>query len=165
MLCSLNLRRGLSLGITAFAVAGLAHAHSFNVGDIRVDHPYAMPTPGGIKTGAVYFRTVSNKGKRADRLLSATSVVAERIELHRMVTDMGVMRMRQVDHVTIPPGDGPAFRHGQSDAYHLMLINLRSPLKEGERFSVRLKFEIAGEKEVTVWVQNPKGAASEHHKH
>jgi copper(I)-binding protein len=44
-----------------------------------------------------------------------------------------------------------------------MLINLKAPLKEGDRFPVWLRFEIAGEKEVTVWVQKPKGTSSDHH--
>ena len=44
-----------------------------------------------------------------------------------------------------------------------LLINLKVPLKEGDRFPVWLRFENSGEREVTVWVQRPKGASSDHH--
>jgi copper(I)-binding protein len=164
MLMHLPARLALLLVACAvFLPATLVQAHSFTVGEIKIDHPYAPPTPGGVKNGAVYFRAIENSGKKPDRLLSARAQVAERVELHRMQMDGAVMRMREVEAILLPTGPGPSFRHGQSDAYHLMLINLKAPLKEGDRFPVWLRFENAGEKEVTVWVQKPKGASSDHH--
>jgi copper(I)-binding protein len=141
----------------------IAHAHGSSAGDIRIDHPYATPTRPGLSTGAVYFRALRNEGGVEDRLVSAQTPAARRVELHRMQMDGAVMRMREVESILLPTGSGPSFRHGQSDAYHLMLINLKAPLKEGDQFPVWLRFENAGEKEVTVWVQRPKGASSDHH--
>ena len=147
----------LALAILMTQVAWSVHAHSFKTGDITIDHPYALPSPAGMKNGAVYFRGMENQGKQADRLVSARSDVAERVELHHMQMDGSVMRMREVESVGLPPGKGVLFRHGQPNAYHLMLINLKAPLKEGDRFPIWLKFQYAGEKRVMVWVQNPRG--------
>jgi copper(I)-binding protein len=157
-------RFALLTGVCAVvSLTSLAHAHSSKVGDLKIDHPYALPTPGGVKNGAVYFRAIDNSGKTPDRLLGARSAVSERVELHHMKMVGAVMRMREVGSISLPPGPAPSFRHGQPEAYHLMLINLKAPLKEGDRFAVWLKFENAGEKEVTVWVQKPKGTSSGHH--
>ena len=159
-----SVRFVLFIGVClAFLPITIDYAHSFKAGEIRIDHPYATPTPGGVKNAAVYFRAIKNNGKQADRLLSARSTVAERVEFHHMQMDGQVMRMREVGAIALPSGAGPSFRHGQPNAYHLMLINLKAPLKEGDRFPVWLRFENSGEKEVAVWVQRPKGSSSDHH--
>lgn len=164
MLMHFSVRFALFIGVCSVLLPiTLVHAHSFKAGDIKIDHPYAAPTPGGVKNGAVYFRSIENGGKQSDRLVSARSTVAERVELHHMQMDGPVMRMREVEAIVLPLGTGPSFRHGQPNAYHLMLINLKAPLKEGGRFPVWLRFENSGEKEVTVWVQRPKGSSSDHH--
>jgi copper(I)-binding protein len=47
-----------------------------------------------------------------------------------------------------------------------MLIGLKQPLKDGDRFPMTLRFEKAGEREVMVWVQTPRGGAGVHpHQH
>jgi copper(I)-binding protein len=140
-----------------------ADAHEFKLGSILMDHPYSTPTAPGARAGAVYFRTLINRGRTPDRLVEARASVAGRVELHRMRLDEGVMRMREVDGIDLPPGQAVPFRHGQSDAFHLMLFDLKAPLKEGDRFSVWLRFREAGEIEVTAWVQTPKGQSGAHH--
>lgn len=167
MLAGSLVRFGLSTGVCAVvSLTTFAQAHSSKVGNLKIDHPYATPTLAGVKNGAVYFRAIENSGKTPDRLLAARSTVSERAELHHIKMDGTVVRMREVEMISLPPGPSPSFRHGQSEAYRLMLINLKAPLKEGDRFAVWLKFEKAGEKEVTVWVQKPKGTSSgQHHNH
>jgi hypothetical protein len=131
-----------------------AAAHDFRVGAIVIDHPYAPPTPGGATTGAVYFRTLKNTGRDPDRLLSATSPAAATVELHRSTIENDVMKMRHLPVLELPPGASLKVRHGGE--IHLMLIGLKAPLKNGDRFPVRLKFERAGEREVVVHVQLPR---------
>lgn len=140
-----------------------AWAHGFKAGGVRIDHPYATPTLQGTQTGAVYFRGLSNQGKTADRLLQAQSSVAGTVEIHRMTLDGGVMRMRAVDAIDLPAGDSVPTRHDQSNGYHLMLHHLKAPLKEGDRFTLRLRFEQAGWQDVVVWVQNPRKPAAHTH--
>jgi copper(I)-binding protein len=64
-----------------------AESHDFKLGSIRIDHPYSTPTPPGAQTGAVYFRTLINRGRTSDRLIEARTSVAGRVELHRMRMD------------------------------------------------------------------------------
>lgn len=137
----------------------LAHAHDVRAGDLRIDHPYATPTRPGLSTGAVYFRGIRNTGQAADRLLSARTPAAARVEIHRMQMDGEVMKMRAVPALELPPGATVPLRHGSSDGHHLMLLELSAPLKDGDRFPVRLNFERAGEHEVMVWVQTPRDQA------
>ena len=159
--CSKALRAAaLALG---FALAAPAGAHDFKLGPLRIDHPYALPTVAGVSTGAVYLRTLRNTGAQSDRLVGARTPVAAAVEIHRSVVDgQGVMRMRAIEAVELPPRSELHVRHGGE--HHLMLIGLKAPLKNGDRFPITLRFEKAGEREVVVWVQQPRGvpAAGEH---
>ncbi len=147
------------------ALGGPAAAHDFKLGPLRIDHPYATPTPPGAAHGAAYLRGIHNTGDQADRLVGASTPVARAVEIHRSVIDArNVMRMRAVDGIVLPPGAEVRLRHGGE--HHLMLIDVKQPLKDGDRFQMTLRFEKAGEREVMVWVQTPRGAADMHpHKH
>ena len=152
----------------AFAAAATlsisALAHGVSKGDLVIDHPYAVPSLKGVANGAAYFRGIKNKGDKADRLVGVSASVADHVEVHRMVTEAGVMRMREVAGIDLPPGETTSLRHGGE--YHLMLMNLKQPLKDGDRFDMTLKFERAGSQTVKVWVQTPRDAASDaDHKH
>src|SRR5712672_2943396 len=63
------------------AVVFSAQAHSQTPGQniIVVDHPWARATPAGANTGAVYV-TLINNGSTGDRLLSATTPVADKVQ-------------------------------------------------------------------------------------
>jgi copper(I)-binding protein len=159
-----GLRRAIAGALLA-AAAGLAAAHDFQLGPLRIDHPYALPTPGAATTGAAYLRAIRNTGSEPDRLVGASTPAARAVEIHRSTMDaQNVMRMRAIDGVEVPARGEVRLRHG--GALHLMLIDLKAPLKNGDRFPLRLRFEKAGEREVTVWVQQPREAAGAHeHRH
>jgi copper(I)-binding protein len=110
----------------------------------------------------MYIRSIQNTGKLADQLISARTPVAERVELHQMQMDNNVMKMRAVPAIELPAQAELRMMHGSADGYHLMLINLKQPLKDGDRFSVWLQFKNSGEREVTVHVQTPKHSAPAH---
>jgi copper(I)-binding protein len=162
------MRRTFLLAFTGSAVllpAPSVEAHDFRLGALRIEHPYATPSPPGAANGAAYLRAVRNTGDQPDRLVGASSPVARAVEIHRSVIDaQGVMRMRAVDGIALPPRAEVRLRHGGE--HHLMLIDLKQPLKVGDRFPMTLRFERAGEREVTVWVQQPRISAGAHgHKH
>jgi copper(I)-binding protein len=142
-----------------------AHAHGFKAGDLAIDHPYATPTRPGMTTGAVYFRAIQNKGTEPDRLLSARTPAAATVELHRMEMDGDVMRMRAVSAIDLPAKNEVRLRHSTANGHHLMLLGLKAPLKDGDRFPLTLTFQRAGEREVMVWVQTPRDGAGPAHKH
>lgn len=154
----------------ASALAFPVAAHDFKAGDLRIDHPYATPSRPGMTTGSVYFRGIRNSGSHADRLLSASTPVAESVEIHRMQMVSGaqgdVMQMRAVPALEIAPGATVAMKHGTPDGHHLMLVGLKAPLKDGDRFPVTLTFEKAGIRELMAWVQTPRNQPTDtRHKH
>ena len=157
---------GIAAALAALVTwASPAHAHDFRLGPLRIDHPYATPTPPGASTGAAYLRGIRNTGGQADRLIGASTPAARAVEIHRSVIDaQNVMRMRAIDGIDLPPKGEVRLRHGGE--HHLMLIGLQQQLKDGDRFPMTLRFEKAGEREVMVWVQQPRDAAAAHeHKH
>ena len=131
----------LLLGLVPAAVAAQP------TGKIRVDTPWARASAG--TTGAVYF-TVRNDGDGDDRLLAVSTPAAGKADLHSMAMDGNVMKMRGVDAV-------PVAAHGTAElkpgGLHVMLMELKAPLKQGESFPLTLKFEKAGDVLVNVAVQ------------
>ena len=150
-----------------FATMSLdALAHGFQVGDLYVKHPYSVPSIAGAKNGVAYFKSIKNSGANADQLISVRAQVAERAELHEMKMEGDVMKMRPLSSIDIPAGSEVSFAKGNPNGFHLMLLGLKKPLKDGDRFPVWLTFKHAGEVEVEVWVQTPKDAnKAEEHKH
>ncbi len=137
----------------------LAQAHEYEAGNLHIDHPWSRAMPPVAPTAAVYF-TVHNKGEQADRLLSVSSPQAGKAELHEHVHAGDMMKMQQVQDVTIPAAGEVKF---EPMGYHVMLFNLKSQAKDGELFPLTLKFEKAGEVQVEVKVQKDAPEAGEHH--
>ncbi len=146
------------IGLLAALVAGPTHAHGTRVGDVVVDHPYALPSAPGATTGAVHFRALRNGGRAQERLLGAHTAAAVRVELQRAPRPGDSAGMRAVPALDIAPGAALATRHDGD--VRLLLDGLATPLREGERFKLTLRFERGGEAEVTVWVQQPREPAA-----
>jgi periplasmic copper chaperone A len=152
--------------LLALQASPYAAAHGAAVGNIRIEHPFATPTPPGMMIGAAYLAKVENTGTRADRLLSATSPAAGQVQMHTMTIDAGgVMRMREAPALDLAPGAAIRMRPGAG--FHLMLMDLKRPLKVGDSFPMTLQFERAGKVEVKVVVQQPVAgaAATDAHEH
>ncbi|TPK75608.1 copper chaperone PCu(A)C [Mesorhizobium sp. B2-4-15] len=138
-------RERLGLAALAFALlfvgAQSVLAHEFKAGDLEIEHPWSRATPAGAKVAGGYF-TVVNKGGTPDRLLSISSDISEKAELHEMGVKDGVMTMRPVSGgLEIPAGGKVALAPG---GYHLMFIGLKRQPKQGEKFAATLTFEKAG---------------------
>ncbi|MCL8483543.1 MULTISPECIES: copper chaperone PCu(A)C [Bradyrhizobium] len=143
---------GRSLFALALLLAGspAAFAADVKAGDLVITQPWSRATPGGAKTGAGYL-TIENKGSAPDRLVAVSGDVAGRIEVHEMAVNNGVMTMRPLEKgLVIEPGKTVALAPG---GYHLMLMELKSPLKQGDKLPVTLEFEKAGKVAVTLVVQ------------
>lgn len=141
--------------------ASSALAHGYKLGDLQIGHPWSRATPAGAKVGGGYL-SIENKGATPDRLVSVSAPFAGRTEIHEMATKDGVMTMRPMaDGVTVPPGQKVEFKPG---GYHIMFMDLKAPLKQGERVKGTLTFEKAGTVEVEFQV-DAIGAKTEEHKH
>lgn len=130
----------------AFLLAGHAQTQPSTQNSIAVDHPWARATPRGAKTGAVYL-TLLNKGGAPDRLLSATTPIAEKVQFHSVSEENGISRMREMKSVEVAPGAKVTFSPG---GMHIMVVGLKQPLREGDNFRMTLIFERAGKEDVTV---------------
>lgn len=119
-------------------------------GGISVDDPFARASAGMAKVGAA-FMTLQNAGSD-DKLVSATSPVAEHVELHGHLKDGDVMRMRPVESIDVPAGGSVQLAPG---GLHLMLIDLKEPLKQGQLFPLTLTFAKAGAMTIDVPVRSP----------
>lgn len=134
-------------------------AHDFTIGDIQIDHPWSRATPEGARVAAGYM-VLKNNGAEVDRLVSLTSEIGNRAEIHEMnVNEQGVMTMRPLaDGLEIPAGGEVALAPG---SYHVMFLDLTSTPKEGVTFTGTLTFEKAGEIEVEYAV-DAMGSGSGH---
>lgn len=117
---------------------------------VEVKEPWARATAGAAATGAAYV-TLTNTGTANDRLVSASTPVAGKAELHTMTMEGDVMRMRQVHGIDVNPGASVELKPG---GLHIMLMELKSPLKEGEKFPLILTFEKAGSETVDVEIKS-----------
>ena len=105
-------------------------------------HPWARATPGGVKVGGAYLEVKAAAGK-GDRLIAVKSPVAGSAEIHSHITEGGISRMRRVDGIAIAGGKSVVLAPG---GYHIMLMDLEQPLKEGDLMKLTLVFEKAGER-------------------
>ncbi|MGB3447040.1 MAG: copper chaperone PCu(A)C [Xanthobacteraceae bacterium] len=157
-------KRGLLGGALAVALAfgasAIAQAQDqsqpVKAGDLVISNAWTRATPGGAKVGGGYL-TIENKGTTADRLVGGTTTVAGKLEVHQMSMSDGVMKMHPVEGgLTIEPGKTVKLAPG---GYHLMLVDLKQPFKQGETVPVTLLFEKAGKVAVSLSVQGIGGAA------
>jgi hypothetical protein len=109
------------------------------------------------------YLTIENKGTTPDRLIGGSVDAAARVEVHEMAMNNGVMTMRPVEGgLTIEPGKIVKLAPG---GYHLMMFELKSQFKQGDKVPVTLQFERAGKVNVSfdvqgVGAQGPAGAAA-----
>ena len=136
-------------------------AEEIKAGDLVITQAWSRATPGGAKVAGGYL-TIENKGSTADRLIGGSADIADKVQVHEMATSNGVMTMRQLDNgLTIEPGKTVKLAPG---GYHLMMFDLKGPLKQGDKLPVTLEFEKAGKVKLSLDVQGvgaqaPAGAA------
>lgn len=144
-----------ALFIAVFAQSALAHDRPHK-GGIGIERPYSMATAPGQAHGAMFVESIHNDGKEADQLIGARSSASATMEVHTMVMDAGVMKMREIPSIEIPSKAKVSLARGNKEGYHLMLMNLKAPLKEGDKIKATLVFKKAGEIEVTATVRAMK---------
>src|ERR1700751_717627 len=127
-----------------------ASAEEVKAGDLVITQAWSRATPGGAKVGGGYL-TIENKGSTADRLIGGSADIAAKVQVHEMAMNNGVMTMRPIDKgLTIEPGKTVKLAPG---GLHLMLLDLKSPLKQGDKVPLTLEFERAGKVSLSLDVQ------------
>jgi periplasmic copper chaperone A len=147
----ISIARTLAYALFLAALAAApARAEEVKAGDLVITQAWSRATPGGAKIGIGYL-TIENKGATADRLIATSADVAGKVEVHEMAMNNGVMTMRPLDKgLTIDPGKTVKLAPGGS---HLMLFDLKSPLKQGDKIPLTLEFEKAGKVKLSLDVQ------------
>jgi copper(I)-binding protein len=142
-----------SLALVAFFFAASAWSQ------VEIEKPWIRATAPGAKSAAGYM-IIRNKGAQAERLVGGASALAAKVETHVHVKDGEILRMREVEGFDIPAKGIFELKPGGA---HLMLLDIKRPLKEGEKVPVTLKFERAGE--LTVEFHVGRLTAPSQHKH
>jgi periplasmic copper chaperone A len=144
-----------------------AQAQEVKAGDLVITQAWSRATPGGAKI-AGGFLTIENKGAAPDRLTGVSGDVAGKVEIHEMAMNNGVTTMRPLDKgLAIEPGKTVKLAPG---GLHLMLMDLKSPLKQGDKVPLTLEFEKAGKVALSLDVQGvgaqaPASGAPSGHDH
>lgn len=139
------------------AAASAAEAH--RVGSLGITDAWARPTAGRTPNGAVYLK-ITNQGQGADRLIAAQTPAASKAELHTMVAEGEVMKMRQVPAIEVAPGKSVELAPG---GLHVMLIGLKGPLAGGRTIPLTVTFEKAGSTTIEVAIR--RGESGGHAAH
>lgn len=133
-----------SLPIAAFAADTLLH----------ITAPYVrLAAPALVTTGA--FMRIVNDSDQDRQLLRAESPVARRVELHSHVNDSGVMKMREVAAIEIKAKGETELKPG---SYHIMLIDMKQSLSEGELVPLTLRFDDGSSQRIEAPVRKSQSA-------
>jgi copper(I)-binding protein len=127
-------------------IAQLAISSADDGSHIIIAKPWARASILQSRPGATYL-TIRNTGNAADRLLGVTSPQAGKVMVHTSKLTNGIMSMRAVTDLEVGAGGTVAMQPG---GMHLMLTQLREPLRKGQRLEINLQFEKAGRLQVSV---------------
>ncbi len=142
------------LSLAALLLAASLIAIGVHAADsaIAIDDPYVRLVPPGIRTTGG-FMVIRNTGTTDRQLIKAESPAANIVELHTHLNENGVMKMREVPSIEVKA-------HGQTElkpgSYHVMLIDLKTSLKEGDNVPITLKFDDGSTQSVLAPVRRPR---------
>lgn len=140
----------MAAGVIALAIATPITAQTVKRGDLSITDAWSRQTASGQANGGG-FMTIGNRAKRPDRLIGGSSPVAEKVEIHTMSMDGGIMRMRPLPNgLAVPAGGKLELKPG---GYHIMLIGLKAPLRLGTRVPLTLRFQHGGSVTVQLKVE------------
>lgn len=122
----------ISILFSTLCVSLSAFAHD----GLKYDEPYARATPPNAVNSAI-FMTIENHMDAERTLISATTEIADKAELHTVEKDGDLMKMRQVDQIILPAHGQVILKPG---SYHIMLLNVKQPLVEGDNIHVTLGY-------------------------
>jgi len=134
--------------VTSTVATLLAALPAFADG-LTVTNAWSRTTPPGVTVGVVYF-TLKNDTGKSDRLLKISSPIAAKVQVHRTEIQDGMARMREVAVLHVDANQSVEFA---PNGMHVMLMGLKKPLVEGQKFQLDLLFEVAGPRKVQVVVR------------
>ena len=124
------------------------------VGAVMIHDGWARASIGSAPNSAAYM-TLMTQGDAADKLVGAKTQVAETVEIHNHIIEDGIAKMREVKSIDVKPGEMATLEPG---GFHVMLMGLKEPLKDGDLLPLTLIFEHAGEVKLEVPIKDLKGS-------
>jgi len=131
-----------------FLLVGVG-AHAGVADQITVNDPYVRAVPPVVKTTAAFMQ-LQNADQVERFLIDARTPVAQVVELHMHTMDDGVMRMRRIPHIHLPPNETANLQPG---GLHIMLFDLTEPLRDGDQVPITLVFDDGSTKEISAVVR------------
>lgn len=116
---------------------------------VSVTDPYVRAIPPVVKTTAAFMQLKSSDSTERF-LVAAETPAASAVELHMHTMDDGVMRMRQIPHIHLPPNQPVSLEPG---GLHIMLFDLKTALTPGDTVPLTLIFEDGSRKEIEAEVR------------
>ena len=155
-------RTAVLLALALATGTSIAIAEDYSVGTLQIGNPWTRATPKGSTVAGAYMK-ITNKGSAPDRLVGGSAAVAGRFEVHSMVMEQGVAKMRPVEGgLEIKPGETVELKPG---SFHVMLVGLKQPLEKGQKVKGTLEFEKAGKVEIEYAVEALGVSAPAKHGH
>lgn len=154
----------MNIRLTLIAATWLAASATAAYAQTTVTEPWVRSTVAGQKATGAFLQITSATG---GKLLSASSPVAGVVEIHEMAMEGNVMKMRALPKgLDLPAGKAVALKPG---GLHVMLMDLKQPLKAGDTVPLSLVVEGAANKretvEVKATVRGAQAAPAAEHKH
>lgn len=120
----------------------------YTIGTIQVYNPWST---GGIHDGAgAAYVTLLNIGTQPDTLLFVSSPACEQAEIHEMIEQDGMRKMRAVHNLVLVPSDSVILKPGGA---HIMLLSLHDSKRKGDTLDLDLTFSRAGSSSIRVPVR------------
>ena len=139
----------VALAMIVLSTVNLTAADSdrFTFSDVQL-----RASTAGMQSSAAYLKIINN-GVSDDRLIAAKAAIAQRVEIHSMEMDNGVMRMRAINGgLFIAAGESVTLAPG---GLHIMLMGLTKDLAPGTQHEIVLVFEKAGDIKLTGTAKRP----------
>ena len=144
----------------ALLAASALHAEDPAAGPIKITEPWVRPTIGNAPISAAYL-TITNQASDDDLLVSVAVEAAKKVELHNVITEGDITKMRKIEGgIAIPAGQTVVLKPG---TMHIMLMGLDGKLKDGDKLDLVLTFAKAGELALSAPVGMMDQAASGQH--
>ena len=150
------------LSLLAAGLIASAGAFAGAADQVTVQDPYVrLAPPNAPATGA--FMVIRNAGDKDVKVVKADNPVSRVTELHTHLNEGGVMKMRPVPAIDVKAGGEAVLKPG---GLHVMLIDLKAPMKEGDTVPLTLTFDDGSTKKVDAKLVKPTAApAPMEHKH
>ena len=128
------------LSINTFLFS-ISYAHEYRHNELLINHPYSTPTRPGTDNGVMYIVSIKNTSDMEDELIGVSTAIASLSEIHSMKKVNGIMKMRRISAIKLPPNETVSIKKGNNNGYHIMLFGLKNKLKHGDNFDAILHFK------------------------